>query len=208
MSRASPLLLPQRGSWSLRKPVVTVGAVPELEWPSLADGAVALRPWRAADVPTLLDAFRDPLFIRFNDWAPTTEASARDYLAAAEAARLRGQRIEFAVVDPQLDTLVLGGASLNNVSVAEARAAVGYWLTPGARGRGLATRAVRLIVRWAFNDLHLARLEVTCGPDNDASQRVAERCGFTREGVLRSHVPFKDARRDTVVFGLLAADPR
>src|SRR5215211_5105964 len=54
----------------------------------------------------------------------------------------------------------------------------------------------------------LARLELTCGPDNRASQGVAERCGFTREGVLRSHMPFKGTRRDTVVFSLLPGELR
>jgi RimJ/RimL family protein N-acetyltransferase len=47
-----------------------------------------------------------------------------------------------------------------------------------------------------------------CGPDNAASQRVAERCGFIREGVLRSHLPFKGGRRDTVLFSLLPAELR
>ncbi len=54
----------------------------------------------------------------------------------------------------------------------------------------------------------LGRLELTCGPDNHASQGVADRCGFTREGVLRSHTPFKGGRRDTVVFGLLPGELR
>ena len=54
----------------------------------------------------------------------------------------------------------------------------------------------------------LGRLELTCGPDNHASQGVADRCGFTREGVLRSHTPFKAGRRDTVVFGLLPGELR
>jgi RimJ/RimL family protein N-acetyltransferase len=57
-----------------------------------------------------------------------------------------------------------------------------------------------------FDKVGLARVELTCGPDNVASQRVAERCGFVREGVLRSLMPFKDARRDTVVFGLLRGE--
>ena len=51
-------------------------------------------------------------------------------------------------------------------------------------------------------------LELTCGPDNLASQRVAERCGFTREGVLRSQLPFKGGRRDSVVFSLLPGELR
>jgi len=59
-----------------------------------------------------------------------------------------------------------------------------------------------------YLDTGYARLELTCGPDNLASQRVAERCGFTREGVLRSHVPFKGARRDSVVFSLLPGELR
>jgi RimJ/RimL family protein N-acetyltransferase len=103
---------------------------------------------------------------------------------------------------------VLGGGSLNNVDLREGRAAIGYWLAPHARGRGVATHAVRLIAGWAFRDLQVARLELTCGPDNVASQRVAERCGFTREGVLRSHLPFNGARRDTVVFSLLPGELR
>jgi RimJ/RimL family protein N-acetyltransferase len=65
---------------------------------------------------------------------------------------------------------------------------------------------VRLVTGWAFATLGLARLQLTCAPDNLASQRVAERCGFTREGVLRSHMAFKGGRRDTVVYGLVAGD--
>jgi RimJ/RimL family protein N-acetyltransferase len=72
----------------------------------------------------------------------------------------------------------------------------------------VATHAVRLISRWAFNDLHVARLELTYGPDNRASQRVAERVGFAHEGVLRSHIPFKGARRDTVISSLLPGELR
>ena len=132
--------------------------------------------------------------------------SARAYLAGHEQARRAGEQIEFALVEPNDDNVVLGGASLNNVDLEQGRAAIGYWLAPHARGRGVATHAVRLIAGWAFEDLRVARLELTCGPDNRASQRVAERCGFTREGVLRSHIPFKGTRRDTVVFSLLPGE--
>jgi RimJ/RimL family protein N-acetyltransferase len=180
----------------------------ELRVPALADDVVRLRPWREIDVPAQLEAFSDPEFERFSDWAPHTEAEAHAYLAEQEQARRAAQQIEFALVEPHDDNVVLGGASLNNVSLELERAAIGYWLAPHARGRGVATRAVRLISRWAFEDLRLCRLELTCGPDNGASQRVAERCGFTREGVLRSHIPFKGTRRDSVVFSLLPGELR
>ena len=182
--------------------------MPELPVPALADDVVLLRPWREADVPAQLAAFSDPFFVLFSDWAPRTEADALAYLAAHEQARRRGEQIELALVEPHDENVVLGGGSLNNVDLPERRAAIGYWLAPNARGRGVATHAVRLIAGWAFRDLQLARLELTCGPDNRASQRVAERCGFTREGVLRAHTPFKGARRDTVVFSLLPSELR
>lgn len=73
-------------------------------------------------------------------------------------------------------------------------------------GRGMASHAVRLIARWAFDVVRLERLELTCGPDNYGSQRVAQRCGFSREGVLRSHLSFKGVRRDTVMFSLLPGE--
>ena len=182
--------------------------MPELPVPALADDVVLLRPWREADVPAQLAAFSDPFFLRFSDWAPRTEADALAYLAAHEQARRRGEQIELALVEPHDENVVLGGGSLNNVDLPERRAAIGYWLAPNARGRGVATHAVRLLADWAFRDLRVARLELTCGPDNLGSQRVAERCGFTREGVLRSHVPFKGGRRDSVVFSLLPGELR
>ena len=144
--------------------------------------------------------------MRFSDWAPETRADALRCLVEHEEARLRGEQLDLALVEPDDLDVLLGGASLNNVSLTQGRAAVGYWLAPEARGRGLATRAVLLLARLAFEDLGLARVELTCGPDNHASQRVAARCGFTREGLLRSHTPFKGSRRDTIVFSLLRDD--
>ena len=182
----------------------------ELRFPAvgLADAVVRLRPWRETDVRSQLEAFSDPWFQRFSDWAPGTAAEARRQRFEDEQARRRGERLQFALVEPSDDELVLGGASLHEVEMDQGRAAVGYWLAPQARGRGVATHAVRLLARWAFNDLGLARVALTCAPDNHASRRVAERCGFSREGVLRSHMPFKGGRRDTVVFGLLPDELR
>ena len=176
--------------------------------PPLADDVVLLRPWRETDVRAMLDAFGDPVFQYFSDWAPRTETDAHSHLMKHERARKRGEQVEFALVEPRKHAVVLGGGSLNNVDLEQGRAAVGYWLAPQARGRGVATHAVRLIAPWALHHLGVARLELTCGPDNRASTRVADRCGFTCEGVLRSYVPFKGGRRDSVVFSLLPGELR
>jgi RimJ/RimL family protein N-acetyltransferase len=177
--------------------------------PPLADDVVLLRPWRGADVPAIATAFSDPVMQQFS-WRSTayTESDARESLAEQEEARLRGEGLHFALAGPHDQDVVLGSVSLAEVRLEQGCAAVGYWLAPGARGRGAATHAVRLLARWAFAELGLARLELTCGPDNEASQHVAGRCGFSREGLLRSHVPFKGARRDSVIYSLLPGELR
>jgi RimJ/RimL family protein N-acetyltransferase len=177
--------------------------------PPLAGDVVLLRPWREADVPGIVLAFSDPVMQRFS-WrsAPYTETDAREYVAEQGEARLRGDALDFALVEPHDQDVVLGAVSLHEVRLDKGCAAVGYWLAHDARGRGAATHAVSLLARWAFAELGLARLELTCGPDNKASQHVAERCGFSREGLLRSHVPFKGARRDSVIYSLLPGELR
>jgi [ribosomal protein S5]-alanine N-acetyltransferase len=84
---------------------------------------------------------------------------------------------------------------------------IGYWCAPAARGRGVVTRALRLLSRYAFDELALLRLELITDPDNVGSQRVAEKAGYRREGVLRSHLDHPDGRRrDSVMFSLLPGE--
>ena len=186
--------------------------MPELRFPDppLADEVVALRPWQTEDVPTKVMAFAHPSILRYS-WprlTPYTEQDARDFFDAQEQASRRGEELQFALVAPGDPGAVLGGGSVYGIDPGHGRAAVGYWLAPAARGRGVATHATRLMAGWAFAALGIARLELTCGPDNERSQRVAQRCGFVREGVLRSHMPFQGARRDSVMFSLLPGELR
>jgi RimJ/RimL family protein N-acetyltransferase len=83
---------------------------------------------------------------------------------------------------------------------------VGYWVAAPARGRGVATRAVRLLCAWAFAELPLARIQLHTLPGNEASERVAERAGFTREGRLRSFAEMKGRRVDITMFSLLPGE--
>ena len=63
-----------------------------------------------------------------------------------------------------------------------------------------------LLSRWAVTEGGCQRLELTTHAENLASQRVAEKAGFTREGILRSHIRFREGRRDSVLFSLLPSD--
>jgi RimJ/RimL family protein N-acetyltransferase len=125
--------------------------VPELQFPTppLADKTGLLRPWREADVPNNLMAFSDSVTQRFS-WsqaAPFTEEDARGYFVDQEQGRLRGEEVQFALVEPQDEGDVLGGGSLYELNLEQGCAAVGYWLAPQARGRGVASTAVRLLAR-------------------------------------------------------------
>jgi ribosomal-protein-serine acetyltransferase len=173
----------------------------------LVDGDTALRPWRDADLPALAESGRDPEVTRWMGLPRQyREADARAYLMSRYDGVHGGVRAPFAIVAAGGGEL-LGSIALAHFVWEERRGEVGYWLGGGARGRGHATRAVQLICTWGFEILGLERVELQAAVDNPASQRVAERAGFTREAVLRSRwATFGGERHDMVCFGLLADD--
>jgi RimJ/RimL family protein N-acetyltransferase len=174
--------------------------------PTLADDRIRLRPWSEADVDPAFRATQDALIPRFTRVPENqTEEDVRRFVEGREPARKAGEALPLVIEDAQTDEL-LGSISLLRFEWPERRGEVGYWLAPWARGRGAATHAVRLLSRWALNELGLARLALLTDTDNRASQRVAERSGFSREGVLRSFEERKGRRYDLVVFSLLPGD--
>jgi RimJ/RimL family protein N-acetyltransferase len=133
-----------------------------------------------------------------------TVAQAAEWIEESREKQAVGTGARFAIVDLGNDSF------LGQVGVAidweRQSGETFYWVTADARGRGVATTALRLISWWALTVLALERLELFTDPDNTPSQRVAERAGYIREGILRSHQPFKDHRMDSVVFSLLPSD--
>ena len=79
-------------------------------------------------------------------------------------------------------------------------------MAPRARGRGVATWALDALTRWGFAELDALRLELLISVDNEASKTVAERCGYVREGVLRSLHVKQGVREDTEIWSRLASD--
>jgi RimJ/RimL family protein N-acetyltransferase len=161
---------------------------------------VLLRPWHRDDVDALVEACSDGEIVR---WTPVPPrygvGDARAYLERCERLWRTGQGAAFAIVGAATGEL-LGAVDVRRR--ATSRAAIGYWLGASARGRGIATRAVRLVSAWAFDAFALRRLELTTDPANAPSQRVALRVGFTRETVLRRYVKLHGERRDSVLFAL------
>lgn len=174
--------------------------------PPLADAVIRLRPWSEADVEPAHAATSDPLIPRFTRVPEHQTADGlRAFIAARETHRLAGEALSFVIADARSDAF-LGTVALLRFDWADNRAEIGYWLAAGARGRGVATRAVDLLARWALQRLALARLALTTDVDNVASQAVARRAGFTREGVLRSFEDRGGRRPDVVMFSLLPED--
>ncbi|MDQ6775281.1 MAG: GNAT family N-acetyltransferase [Actinomycetota bacterium] len=138
---------------------------------------------------------------------PYEESDALSWLESQEPMRLAGDGLDLAVVHAETDS-VLGAIGIGTVSAILRSASMGYWLAQEARGQGYMTAAARVLARWAFDDLGMARLELTTDPHNVPSQRIAERCGFQREGYLRSHmlILHSGERRDSLIYGLLPED--
>jgi RimJ/RimL family protein N-acetyltransferase len=173
--------------------------------PPLADAEVRLRPWTIGDVPALTAACRDPEISR---WTVVpreyTELHATEFIATREADRAAGRELSFAVVD-RADVL-LGAIGMSSFDWPDHRGEIGYWMAREARRRGVGTRAVRLLSRWAIEGLRLERVELLANPANQASQRLAERAGFTREGLLRRYRTRHGVREDLIMFSLLPED--
>jgi RimJ/RimL family protein N-acetyltransferase len=168
---------------------------------------IVLRPPREEDVGAVVAACRDPAVPRWTTIpAPYGEADARAWMAGHEAMRREGRGVCFGITRVQDDRLI-GAIDLVVLSWPHACGELGYWLAPEERGRGLAVRAVRLVSDWALQTVGLARLEILAEPGNLPSQRVAERAGFQREGLLRSYRELKGSRRDYTIFSLLAGEP-
>ena len=178
--------------------------------PPLSDGVVTLRPWEHADVPALVACLDgDEEIARWLDMIPQpyNETEARAWVDAATTFWSAGTSAPFAVLETATGN-VLGGIGFRWIPDEHGVGEIGYWLRQDARGRGLTTRAAALISGWVFHELHCQRLQLRADELNVPSQRVAEKAGFRREGVLRSvHFNARQNRRvDFVMYSMLPSE--
>jgi RimJ/RimL family protein N-acetyltransferase len=166
---------------------------------------IRLEPFRAEHLPGVEAMLDDPDSLRFTRIPePVPAGFARSWLERYEEGREDGKREAFAIVDECGD--FLGIAVVPRIDREARTAELGYVVAPAARGRGVATLALRLLSAWAFEQQGMHRLELLISVDNGASKTVAERCGYVREGVLRS-LHFKQGRHeDTEIWSRLATD--
>jgi RimJ/RimL family protein N-acetyltransferase len=179
-----------------------------IEFPveGISDGRIRIRLRSDADTPALIAACQDPEVPRWtrvpDDY---DETSAAEW--AVQAARMQesGEALPLAIADAETNEFI-GSIGIQEIDREEGRCDIGYFLAPDARGRGLMTGAVRLVTRWAFENLPADRVQIKVQPENARSRAVAERAGYTFEGVLRSHTVIKGRRQDMAMYSLLRGE--
>jgi RimJ/RimL family protein N-acetyltransferase len=179
-----------------------------IEFPvaGVSDGVVTLRLMADADVPAVVEALQDPEIPRWTVVpSPYGERDAHQWMRASVAGLAGGTDLTALVVDARDDRL-LGAVALHAISPESGRCSAGYWLAADARGRGTATRALRLLCQFAFDELGVHRVELWIDPDNVPSLAVAERAGFAREGLLRSFRLVGGRPSDMLMYSLLPQD--
>jgi RimJ/RimL family protein N-acetyltransferase len=180
--------------------------IPELSEP-LSDGSVSLRLASERDIPEVLIAYQDDpqLHVRLGQDRPPSGAQLGTRAEMAEADRASGRFIALTIVEPGSD-VCQGQVDVHHIDWGHGRAELGIWLAPQARGRGLARRSLRLVVRWLFEAWGLERVAVLTEPGNAAMIRAAQAAGFVDEGVLRSYARERGGRVDNAVLSLLRSD--
>jgi len=174
---------------------------------TLTDGVVRLRTWTAADAPAIVAGLEDgsAAYWIVGMPHPYGPAEASDFLARAERELASAGYAHLAVTDAESGR-VLGAIGLHFRHDRQT-GEIGYWVSPRERGRGVASRAVAIVTRWGFEQLELPRLELIIHPLNHESQMIASRCGFRREGLLRSYLEHRGERNDYYCFARLPDDP-
>jgi RimJ/RimL family protein N-acetyltransferase len=152
---------------------------------------ITLRRWREDDAPLV------------------AEAAADEYTALIEGLR-RDDWLAKHIKDRWANVIELNGEAVGGVGATRRHvpglAELGYWVVERARGHNAATEAARMLTRWLFEATNIERVQATVEPSNTASQRVLEKAGFQREGLLRGYASWAGVRRDVFLYGKLEGD--
>jgi ribosomal-protein-serine acetyltransferase len=164
----------------------------------------SLEPWRAGEFLAHMDRARESV----DPWIPwaslstdleSATATLQRYaeLAARDAGRLYGI---------WLDGTLVGGTMFVAFDATAGNCEIGCWLEPAGTGRGLITRAARLLIDWAIVERGLFRVEWHCRPDNTNSINVARRLGMQLDGVLRGAYLYGGVRHASQIWAVIAPD--
>jgi RimJ/RimL family protein N-acetyltransferase len=176
---------------------------------TLTDGVVQIRPLAERDAHALFEAISEslPQLCSWLTWCrPDYDLyDCTAYILKAQADWQRGVQFNFGTFDVKTQAF-LGSVALNQITAVHKFANVGYWVRSSKAGQGIATAAVKLIAKFAFQTLGLNRLEIVAPVGNVPSQRTALKAGAFFEGTLRQRLMLSGKLHDANLYSLLSQD--
>ncbi|MFJ9352468.1 GNAT family N-acetyltransferase [Streptomyces sp. NPDC101237] len=181
---------------SLVTAVMPPGTLNTSDQPSLQiDSDLLLRPWLPSDAAAVARVFQDPTIQQWHLRRADSEDEAREWIKQWRHGWGSETACHWAVVDDG-DETPLGRVSLQSVIMTGGQAEISYWTAPEARGKGVCSRAVARVSSWALEEIGFNRLELGHSTANAASCRIAEKTGYTLEGVRRRALLHADGWHD------------
>lgn len=184
-------------------PLVPAGRLCGMAQPQIVVDELLLRPWSAADAPAVVEAYRDPDIQRWHVRSMTEDEALAWVLSWADrwaAETGAGWAVE-------AEGAVVGRVGLNTLDLAEGNAAAAYWVFPQARGRDVASRALRALTEWMFSSVGLHRMDLEHSTRNAASCRVAVKAHYRLEGTKVSSALHADGWHDMHLHACLNDRP-
>ncbi len=179
-----------------------------VERTELSDGFVQLRPVEVGNFEHFWDAASES-FNEVSVWMPWSadipkEEVRRWYISSIDAWE-KGTSYSFSVVDAG-DGSYLGECFLDPVDAPHKMANLGYWVRTSRTKRGVATAATRVLAAFGLKEIGLLRIEIVIATSNLGSQRVAEKSGAVREGLLRNRIIVRDKMHDAIMYSIIPSD--
>lgn len=178
-------------------------------WPTrpVAYGPVVLREFSDADLLMVQELSTDPYVPLIGSLPPNaSRREAQDYIDRQRGRLAEGIGFSFAIAEAGTGRGI-GGIGLWLAALDQGRATAGYSVIPSARGRGVASAALTALTSFAWTIPELHRIELYIEPWNVGSIKTAERAGFKREGLLRSHQEIGGRRRDMLLYAAIRESP-
>jgi ribosomal-protein-serine acetyltransferase len=166
---------------------------------------IQLRQYQSDDVDAVYQAVLESK-AQLSPWMPWCHPGygrqdAEIWVKGRPSAWDRNEAWSFVVVDSR--NQLLGTCGIHRIDLLNRVGELGYWVRSCVTCRGIATEAARQLCQWAFAERGLHRVEIVMSVENIASQRVAEKVGAIREGILRQRLLLHGRRHDAVLFAVL-----
>ncbi len=173
------------------------------EFPVLESDCIRLRGIQETDIDALFALFSNPQVMRYWSRGPmSVQQEAIDYANTIVEGFEKREVLNWIIADIESDQMI-GTCTLYEINPQHARAGLGYALMPDVWGKGFAQEAASLAISYGFLELGLHRIEADTEPNNQRSNKVLERLGFQREGLLRERFVHPDGIQDSLIFGIL-----